>query len=76
MSLDPALWEALEQHGLSQEHLEMLLRLLVLQKNGQWTWHIVHGSLGQCDLRLTFPSRRAEVTRVCESILDGASILY
>jgi hypothetical protein len=75
MSLDHEVWDALVTHGLTQAHMEMLLRLLEVQQNGQWTWHIVHGSLGQCDLRLTFPSRRAEVSRVCEGMLDGASLL-
>lgn len=69
MSLDPHLWASLEAHGLSQEHMEMLLRLLVLQKNGSWAWHFQHGSLGQCDLRVTFGSRRAEVVGVCEALV-------
>jgi hypothetical protein len=75
MSLDPALWDDLQTHGVNEAHLTMLLHLLMLQKNGSWTWHFQHGTLGQCDLRLTFASRRAEVIRVCESILDGASLL-
>jgi hypothetical protein len=75
MSLDPQLWEALEAHGLSQEHMEMLLQMLALQRNGHLSWHFVHGNLTQCDLRMTFPSRRAEVSRVCGAVIDGASVL-
>lgn len=75
MSLDPQLWQALEEHGLTPAHLAMLLQALVMQKNGSLAWHFVHGSLTQCDLRLVFPSRRGEVQRVCETVLDGASLL-
>jgi hypothetical protein len=75
MSLDAALWEALECRGVTSEHMEMLLRLLEVQKNGQWTWHIMQGSLGPCDLRLTFSSRRADVRHVCDVVMDGGSLL-
>jgi hypothetical protein len=75
MSLDPQLWEALEDHGLTQAHLAMLLQALQVQKNGSLAWHFVHGNLTQCDLRLTFASRRAEVARVCDAMLEGASVL-
>jgi hypothetical protein len=71
MSLDPQLWENLEAHGVAEEHLELLLRLLALQKNGSWTWHFQHGSLGQCDVRLTFAPKRTEVSRVGEALEDG-----
>ena len=74
MSLDAKLWEQLEHHGVCQEHLEMLLQLLLLQKNGSWSWHFQHGSLGQCDLRVTFGARRAEVARVCAAVLDGDGV--
>jgi hypothetical protein len=73
--LNPALWEALELHGLTEDHMTMLLRLLDVQKNGSLTWHIVHGHLSQCDLRVTFAARRVEVRRVEESILGGASVV-
>jgi len=73
--LDRRLWDNLEAHGVTEAHLELLLRTLELQKNGSVAWHFVHGTLTQCDLRVTFPSRRAEVTRVCAALLDGASVL-
>lgn len=76
MSLDRKLWERLQEHGVSEAHLEMLLQVLQTQRNGSWTWHIVHGSLSQCDLRLTMPARSYEVQRVCETVLmDGASVV-
>lgn len=73
--LDREVWEALEAHGLTPAHMEMLLRALELQKNGSLAWHFVHGSLTQCDLRVTFSSRRAEIARVCEAVLDGGSLV-
>jgi hypothetical protein len=73
--LDVHVWEALEAHGVTTAHLDMLLRLLDLHKNGSLAWHFVHGHLSQCDLRVTFASRRAEVARVEEALLDGASVL-
>jgi hypothetical protein len=74
MSLNPHLWESLEAHGVAEEHLELLLRLLALQKNGSWTWHFQHGSLWQCDVRLTFAARRTEVTRVVGALEDGNNV--
>lgn len=75
MSLDVHVWEALEQHGLTQAHMDMLLQALQVQKNGSLAWHFVHGNLTQCDLRLVFPSRGYEVARVCEAMLEGNSVL-
>ncbi len=71
----PDLWEALERYGLCDAHLDMLLRLLEVQRNGSLTWHVVHGSLAQCELRLNFPSRGPEVARVCEVVLTDARVL-
>lgn len=78
MSLNPHLWEALERHGVTEEHLTLLLQLLEVQRNGHVAWHFVHGNLTQCDARLVFPSRPAEVARVGECLshlLDGASVV-
>jgi hypothetical protein len=75
MTLDPVLWEALETHGVSAAHLEMLLRLLQVQRAGSWTWHYVRGQLSQCEVKLSFPARSYEVARVAESLLgDGNSL--
>ena len=52
MEIDPHLWDALQAHGVTEAHLDMLLRLLQLQKNGAWSWHFAHGQLSQVDLRL------------------------
>jgi hypothetical protein len=76
MSLDLHIWTNLEAHGVTQAHLEMLLRALETQRNGSLGWHFVHGRLSQCDLRLMIPSRSYEVARVTESVLvDGKSLL-
>jgi hypothetical protein len=71
--LDVRVWEALEAHGVTEEHMEMLLRLLMLQKHGTWAWNFQHGSLGQCELRVMFASRRADVRRVCETVLESVA---
>jgi hypothetical protein len=64
MTLEPTLWQALVAHGVTPAHLEMLLQLLCVERNGSWTWHIHSGRLQQCDLRLSFPSRPGEIQRV------------
>jgi len=73
--LDAQVWERLEIHGVTEEHLRMLACALELQKNGSLAWHFAHGHLSQCDLRVTFAARRAEVARVEEALLDGASVV-
>lgn len=71
MSLNAKLWNDLQEHGVYESHLRMLLRLLQVQRNGFWGWHYVNGQITQCDARLTFPSRDYEVARVHEALLDG-----
>jgi len=81
MSLDPHLWDALERHGVTQEHLVLLLRFLELQRNGSWSWNYVHGNVTQCDARVVFPSRRLELSRLAHDVqglggeVDGASVV-
>lgn len=72
--LDAHVWEALEAHGVTTAHLDMLLRLLDLHKNGSLAWHFVHGHLSQCDLRLTMPSKSYELSRISEAVLDGHAL--
>jgi hypothetical protein len=73
--LDSHVWDALEAHGVTAAHMEMLLRLLDVQKNGSLTWHIAHGHLSQCDLRLVMSSKSYELSRISDALLDGASIV-
>ena len=75
MELDPHLWDALQAHGVTEAHLDMLLRLLQLQKNGAWSWHFVHGQLSQVDLRLVSSARAYDVARITDALLDGSSVL-
>ena len=69
MPLPPRLWQALEEHGVTEAHLSMLLRLLQVQRNGCWTWHYIRGQLTQCDVRISFASRSAEVQHVEDALL-------
>jgi hypothetical protein len=71
MTLDAALWARLEDHGITVAHLELLLRLLELQRNGSLAWHFAHGQVSTCDMRLTFPSRRFEVSQVNTVLCQG-----
>ena len=75
MEIDPHLWDALQAHGVTEAHLDMLLRLLQLQKNGAWSWHFAHGQLSQVDLRLVSSARGYDVARVSETLLGGESVL-
>lgn len=69
MQLDEHLWDALQAHGLTEAHFDMLLRALALQRNGSLSWHFAHGQMTQVDLRVVCASRRAEVVRVSEGLL-------
>jgi hypothetical protein len=71
MSLDLRVWTNLEAHGVTQAHLEMLLRALETQRNGSLAWHYAHGALTQCDLRLVLPSGSYDISKATESVLDG-----
>lgn len=74
MGLDPHLWQSLEERGLCQSHLELLLTALELQRNGHLGWHFVHGRLEQVDLRVIMPGKRFDMGRVAEALalgLDG-----
>jgi len=69
MSLDQHLWERLEAHGLTCEHLELLLSLLELERNGSMTWHVVRGQLDQHELHVKVPARTREIRRVAHELL-------
>ncbi len=75
MTLDPALWTALEAHGVTVAHLDLLLRLLELHRNGSFCWHFVHGQVTQQDLRLAFPNRAAVLRQVSEGMLGEGNAL-
>jgi len=72
--LDAQVWERLELHGVTEEHLRMLACALELQKNGSLAWHFAHGYLSQCDLRLVMPSKSYELSRISDAVLDGANV--
>lgn len=69
--LDAQVWERLELHGVTEEHLRMLACALELQKNGSLAWHFAHGYLSQCDLRLVMPSKSYELSRISDAVLDN-----
>lgn len=75
MTLDPQLWDALQAHGITAAHLDLLCRVLDLQKNGSWSWHFAHGQLSQVDLRLVSSARSYDTVHVCETLLAGESVL-
>ncbi len=74
MPLDERLWDALQTHGLTEAHLEMLLRALDLQRNGSVSWHFSQGRLHTCDLRVTFPSQSYVLRTVTERLIDGDAL--
>src|SRR5262245_22829503 len=69
MSLDPHLWQRLEAHGLSTEHLDLLLSVLDMQRNGSLTLHYVSGHIEHADVRVTVPNRTREVERVSAAMV-------
>jgi hypothetical protein len=75
MSLDTHLWEALEAHGVTESHMDMLLRALDLQRNGSLTWHFARGTLVQADLHIVVPSRQIELARVSDGVLDTERLM-
>lgn len=69
MSLvDPTLWQRLEEHGLSTEHLDLLLAVLQLQRNGSFCLNYVNGHVEQADVRVVVPNRRREMARVSHDL--------
>jgi hypothetical protein len=72
MPLKPQLWDQLQQHGVTESHLELLLVALTLQRNGSVTWHYAQGHLTQTHLHVVIPPRAREVARVAEVLADGA----
>ena len=71
MRLDPELWSTLEEHGVSVEHLQMLLCLLQMQRNGSWAWRYVNGKLVGCEINMMIPAKGYEVARVCKLFTEG-----
>jgi len=69
MSLNPAIWHGLEQHGLTEEHMAMLLDVLALQRNGSFCLNYVHGQVEQADVRLVVPNRSRETARVAKALV-------
>jgi hypothetical protein len=69
VNLNAHLWEQLHEHGVTEAHLAMLLRLLQVQRSGSWAWHYVNGQLTHCDVSLVIPARGYEVNRISEALL-------
>ena len=69
MQVDQAVWCELETCGLTLAHLDLLLGLLRLGKNGCVSWHFVHGKLVQNDIRVVVSNRAHDLQRVSEVLL-------
>lgn len=69
MSLDPHLWQRLEAHGLTCEHLDLLLAVLEMQRNGSFSLNYVAGHVEQADVRVTVPNRTREMARVSAGLV-------
>jgi len=68
MSLDPQLWESLQGHGVTEEHLLLLLQILQIQRNGFLALHFVRGRVDHIDTRLIVPNRRVALTDTAEML--------
>jgi len=71
MSLDPHAWQRLQSHGMSQEHLDMLLAVLDMHHNGSCTFHFVNGMVQQADVRIIVPNRPRELERSTTAVSNG-----
>lgn len=71
MPLDPRLWTALEQHGVSNAHLQALLKFLQCQADGSFTWHGRQGKLEQCELKVNFSCRGHTMQRITDIVLES-----
>lgn len=69
MSLDARVWCELKDHGLTEAHMDLLLGLLRLGKNGCVSWHFAHGQMVQNDVRIVTASRAYDIQRVSEVLL-------
>jgi hypothetical protein len=70
MPYSPTLCAALEAHGVTQAHLEALLRFFACQQAGKFEWHSRgNGHIDHCELRLVFPSKPHCLTRIADGVL-------
>ena len=72
MPVDAAVLEALEHHGVTAAHFEMLLRYLSVEQNGSWRWNWSKGRVVSCDVQLSFPSRPSTLQHVSDVLLSQA----
>jgi hypothetical protein len=71
MSLDPHTWQRLQNHGMSEEHLDMLLAVLDMRHNGSWTFHFVNGMVQQSEVRISVPKRSCDLERSTTAVSNG-----
>ena len=75
MPLDAQLWEHLQEHGVYEYHLRMLLRLLQVERQGYWGWHYAKGRVVQCDARFLFSAREEDVDQVSAALFEGDGVV-
>ena len=71
MALDPQYWAELEQAGVHNEHLRMLVLMLRTMGNGRIVWNLEAGKLRKCEMAIVMHGKPYEVGRVGEAILNA-----
>lgn len=71
MALNVQTLAQLEACGVTQAHLEALLRFLRCQANGSFAWHAHQGRLERCELTVCYASTAPVVARVSQVVLVG-----
>jgi hypothetical protein len=66
--LDPVLWANLEARGLSQDHLELLLSLLQVERPGHLKMDFVHGHIHQVNANIVVPNKHLPLSELREAV--------
>ena len=70
MALSPQYWSELEQAGVRDEHLRMLVLMLRAMGNGRVTWFLEQGQLRKCEMAVFMHGKPFEVQRVGETVFQ------
>ena len=70
MALNPACFRTLEERGLTNADLELLVNFLLLDRNGEARWHINQGRLVTFKLAIYGPLGKPEVAEQVTQLLQ------
>ena len=69
MAFNPQTLSQLEACGVTNAHLDLVVRFFLAQRNGYLYWCGRDGRLDHCELKLSFPAKAYETQRIGELFL-------